>query len=227
MMRSQTIAMIVALLLPALATAQVVVEVLVPGHADPWLAGMPDGSTASCCLGHCDKAPAQSPQLVPGLCLYEGNALTFQVTGGTAQDPTFPLLPPDGGYPTIHNAYDENGIAALTAPFSCSVGVFLADAQPDQTPAPPGLDFSTPESRDYLVLLPELKQVFFIGDGVTAAGTTQHVLIPAGATRLYLGTMDSCEWLNNIGKFDAIVTDPCASVAVEAVTWSTVKARYR
>ena len=53
------------------------VQVIVPGSADPWLAGMPDGSTAS--LG--DFAPQQSPVDVPGLGYSSGGVLTFSVKG--------------------------------------------------------------------------------------------------------------------------------------------------
>src|SRR5262249_4020262 len=51
--------------------------VLVPGTSDPWLAGMPDGSTAS--MG--DVAPAQSPALVPDLAVNAGDVLTFTAAG--------------------------------------------------------------------------------------------------------------------------------------------------
>jgi hypothetical protein len=208
-------------------TSAVTAEVSVPGQADPWLAGMPDGSTASCYLGVCSVAPAQSPTYVPDLCLIPGGFLTFRITGGTAQDPAYPLLPPDGGLPTIHHAGVDNGMSAIVTPVSSCLGVFLSDEQPDQSPAPPDLDFGTVESRNCLTLSPVLKQLFFIGDGWTDAGEQQRVQIPMGATRLYLGTMDSWQWTNNIGKLDASVTDPREPTAIDRVGWGAVKARYR
>lgn len=208
-------------------TSAVTVEVAVPGQADPWLAGMPDGSTASCYLGVCSVAPDQAPTHVPGLCLVAGEFLTFQVTGGTAQDPGFPFLPPDGGQPTIHHADADNGMSAIVAPISSCLGVFLSDDQPDQSPAPPDLNFGTIESRNYLSLSPALKQLFFVGDGRTTEGVLQNVVIPMGATRLYLGTMDSWQWPNNIGELDAEVTDPCGPTSIDRVDWARVKARYR
>jgi len=208
-------------------TGAVTVEVAVPGQADPWLSGMPDGSTASCYAGVCSVAPDQSPTHVPGLCLIAGESLTFEVTGGTAQDPGYPLLPPDGGTPTIHHAGADNGMSTVVAPFSSCLGVFLTDDQPDQSPAPPDLDFSTTASRNYLSLSPALKQVFFIGDGRTTDGVLQGVVIPAGATRLYLGTMDSWQWTNNIGELTAAVTDSCGPTSIDWVGWAAVKARYR
>lgn len=203
------IAIVVALSPLALqvAHAQIDVPATVPGWSDPYLAGMPPGS-ASCG----DSAPEQSPPEVEDPCLVAGDALTFQATGGVARDPGYPLNPPDGDTDDQmkwHDCGDDNGISDMHGPFECLVGVFLDDAQPDSSPAPSPLDFGTQASRDYLMLSPLLKQVFFIGDGVTSGGEVQQVLIPAGATRLYLGTWDSCCWDNNIGQFEVIVTDPC------------------
>jgi hypothetical protein len=64
------------------------------------------------------------------------------------------------------------------------------------------LDFSSAGSRDYVSLAPELKQVFFMGDGLTSAFDLQNIVVPDGATRLFLGTMDGYEWVNNIGSFE-------------------------
>jgi hypothetical protein len=50
-------------------------------------------------------------------------------------------------------------------------------------------------SRDYLTLSPVLKQVFFVGDGRTSQGAIQHVINPAGATRLFLGVLPALLWV--------------------------------
>lgn len=201
------IAMVFQVAAPPAALGQITVPVVVPGWSDPYLAGMPPGST-SCG----DTAPAQSPPEVADPCLIAGDPLTFQATGGVARDPYYPLNPPDGdtdGEMRWHDCGDDNGISDMRGPFECLVGVFLDASQPNSSPAPPPLDFGTQASRDYLTLSPLLKQVFYIGDGLTSLGQLQHVLIPAGTTRLYLGTWDSCCWNNNIGHFDVLVTDPC------------------
>jgi hypothetical protein len=206
--------------------AQAQVELSVPGWSDPWLAGMPEGSSASCDCG-CDYAPQQSPQLVNGLALVAGDVLTFAAAGGVANDPQFPLDPPDGNdYIAWHDSGAENGISDVRAPANCLVGVFLTDEEPDSSPAPSGLDFSSPESRDYLTLSPLLKQVFFIGDGLTSGGAIQGVVVPAAARRLFLGTLDSCGWYNNIGSFDVSVTES-GPVPISATTWGLIRARYR
>jgi hypothetical protein len=211
---------------PAPASA-VTVEVAVSGQADPWLAGMPDGST-SCYSGVCSVAPNQSPTHVPDLCLIAAEFLSFEVTGGTSIDPGLPVVPPDGGYwVESHLAGADNGMSSIFAPMSSCLGVFLSDDQPDQSPAPPDLDFGTIESQNFLSLSPALKQVFFVGDGRTTDGVLQMFEIPMGATRLYLGTMDSYEWTNNIGELDAEVTDPCGPTSIEQLGWGAVKALYR
>src|SRR5882724_11089143 len=64
------------------------VRVTVPGTADPWLAGMPAGTTASAdSVGpganpaSFDSAPAQSPIEVSGISLAPGTVLTFWASG--------------------------------------------------------------------------------------------------------------------------------------------------
>jgi hypothetical protein len=114
-----------------------------------------------------------------------------------------PVDPPNGNAGQIlsHLTGAENGLSDITAPINSLVGVFLGPDQPDQSPAPDALDFSTDASRDYAVLAPALKQVFFIGDGLTSTGAPHQVIVPDGATRLYLGTMDGFEWRNDAGAF--------------------------
>ena len=55
------------------------------------------------------------------------------------------------------------------------------------------------------VLSPDLKQVFFMGDGLTSGSAVQEIVAPVGATRLYLGTMDGFEWSNNTGAFEVTI----------------------
>src|SRR5262245_46166048 len=69
----------------------------VPGTANPYLAGMPNGS--ACCEstgGVPDTAPAQSPVLV-GIPLIPGTALTFSVNGSVSFSGGAPTDSPDGG----------------------------------------------------------------------------------------------------------------------------------
>jgi hypothetical protein len=197
------------------ALAATTVSTTVPGYADPWLAGMPDGSTASFDGSSYDTAPAQSPTEATGLDLSAGGVLTFAVSGSVNFVPADirpPVDPPDGNSTvdfSHHNDYPvlapENGISDVNAPQNSLVGVFLGPGRPDTSPAPNALDFGSAQSRDYTTLSPSLKQVFFIGDGRTSTGEGQKIIIPNGATRLFLGPMDGVEWSNNSGSFSVQV----------------------
>ncbi len=203
---------------------------IVPGSADPYLAGMPNGSTASID----DSAPGQSPVLVSGLTVAPGDRLSFSVAGSTGQQPNALSSGPDGDLSSIafHTTGAENGISDTFAPLNSLMGVFLGPDQPNGTPAPAMLDFrsffgNVPGGVDYTSLSPLLKQVFFIGDGLTSQGVLQNVVVPAGATRLFLGTMDGFEWSNNVGQLQVVVashtplTKPLGVVGQTAISGST------
>jgi hypothetical protein len=197
----------------ALARGHIQGSVVVPGTSDPWLAGMPPGATAS----FNDFAPAQSPILVLGIPIIPGQAITWAATGivGHPADPAGP----DGASAVIygHAGGSENGISDIVAPIDSLIGVFINDGAPDGSPAPSSLDFSTLSSQDYMTLFPGLKQTFFMGDGRTAGNLVQSVIVPPGATRLFLGTMDGHEWNNNVGQF-AVGLGP--NVGVPETAWN-------
>ena len=81
----------------------------------------------------------------------------------------------------------------------------MSDEQPDRSRAPRGLRFPATDN-EFTTLSPQLKQVFFIGSGVTKSGGVRRFPIPPGATRLFLGTMDEYGWYNNVGSFFVTVT---------------------
>jgi len=193
------------------------VQLTVRGTSNPYLAGMPDGST--CCIT--DSAPGQSPVEVPGG-VAGGQVLTFTgVSGSVANGPA--CAPndrecstngPDGGSFFVsqqsHQAGTDssNGIARMNAPLNALVGVFLDGNQPNSSGAPGGLDFSGAGlGTGFTTLSPGLKQPFFIGDGLTGSGSgdQQTFVVPGGATRLFLGTVDGTGWANNQGAFDVTV----------------------
>lgn len=186
-----------------------IVSVVVPGTSNPWLAGMPNGTQSQ--LG--DAAPANSPVLVD-LSLRKGSWVeVIDVTGAVAHG-LYPAVGPDGclseaqcdfdRFIISHDVGAELGKSDLTAPINGLVAVFLNDKVPGN-PVPRPLNFTTAISRNYLRLYPQLKQVFYIGNGRTNSGIVQKIFIPKGATRLYLGTMDGIEWNNNQGAFHATV----------------------
>lgn len=163
------------------------------GTANPFLAGMPNGST--CCSG--DTAPAQSPVFAAFIAT-PGLTFQFGVTGSVDHTGATPTLSPDGS--GLFSTSSANGIAGANWPVDALVGVFLDNSQPDSSAAPSPLDFTT---TNFTTLSPGLKQAFFIGDGLTGtgSGTVQTFIAPPGATRLFLGTSDGFGWFNNSGSF--------------------------
>ena len=188
----------------------------VPGSCNPWLAGEPRGTVANSGNPHNNPDYAgtatnslQSPYLVSGIALTAGHSLTFDsVSGGTNNQSSSSVYTPDGNPNwTLSNLNGaELGKSNVTAPINAVMGVFLNDNDPALT-APPStnLDFSTPQRRNFITLSPQLKQVFFIGDGRKDSGELQQFVVPAGATRLYIANMDGYEWNNNIGSFTVTV----------------------
>jgi hypothetical protein len=182
-------------------------------HSDPdWTNGSPNPPSN---LGgvHVEASPPQVPTSIP---ITPGASMTFDgVNGGATNDFTDPSrYTADGnmGYANCTNtAGDEHGISNMQAPINCLLGVFLDNGTPgsgsESTP-PPDLDFSTDAARDFTTLQPQIRQIFFIGDGRDDNGNVQQFVVPKGATRLFIGTWDSYEWNNNIGAFSLTVHAP-------------------
>lgn len=166
----------------------------VPGNSNPFLAGQPDGvSTKS------DLSPAQSPVLASTVT--PGDVLYFSTEGSVSfAGATNPNTPEDGG--GDFRSDSALGIAGYLLPIDTLVGVFLSDAVPAD-PAPDELDYGT-DGLSFEILAPQLRQIFYIGDGLTGSGTgtRQGFVVPSGATRLYLGTTDGFGWYNNTGEFE-------------------------
>lgn len=161
----------------------------VPGTANLWLAGQLNGTTL---LG--DTAPAQSP-VNAGVTFLAGSTVTFNAPLGSGDFAT-----PDGGASLTQTAHF--GLSGITANAGALIGVFLNNSVPsDANPAPATLDFGAGGlTRDFTSLSPALNQVFFIGDGKTSGNIVQQFTVPAGATRLFLGNLDSSNWNTNTGS---------------------------
>jgi hypothetical protein len=96
---------------------------------------------------------------------------------------------PDGISASLTTWDSLNGISGLIATrIRCFEGIFLTDSEPVDPPPPP-LTFT---AFDFLILEPTIAQHFFVGDGLTGTGEgrTQAFLVPAGATRMFLGFTD-------------------------------------
>ncbi len=184
----------------------------VPGSSNLWLAGMPDGTTAG--LGF-DTAPFQSPALAP-FAFTPGDALTFDVTGSVNNVPEPSGLGPDGdlGFYVAPYGTPDHGIGSINAPLNSLIAVFLSDEQPDSSDAPEAIDFFT-FGIDFDSVAPALKQPFFIGDGLNSSTRgVQSFIVPAGATRLFFGTIDGFQWGNNFGAFEVNLTPAPGAAAV-------------
>jgi Flp pilus assembly protein TadG len=205
------------------------VTMTIPATSNPFLAGQPANVSASngnphndpdwsagstnppSNLGgvHIESSPPAVPTSIP---ITGGTSMTFDgINGGATNDYTDPnRYTADGnvGSNATNTAGDEHGIANMTAPINCLVGVYTNGTVPGSSAAPTDLDFSTDAERSYTTLSPQLNQIFFIGDGRNDAGEVQHVVVPSGATTLYIATWDSYEWNNNIGSFTVTVHAP-------------------
>jgi len=163
----------------------------VPGTSDPFLAGQPSGT---CCGG--DSAPAESPVLA-GFVRPRGKITFTQTSGGVNYTSSPPTDGPAGNLGYRISSGPSNGIGGYAnAPVDALVGVFLPLTTPESHPVTTTLDFTTPTTT------PALQQVFYIGNG----GANFAVTVPAGAARLYLGTVDGTGWYNNSGAIKVTVS---------------------
>ncbi|MEO1059148.1 MAG: FG-GAP-like repeat-containing protein, partial [Actinomycetota bacterium] len=183
--------------------ANLVSTVEVPPNAHPWLAGQPDGTTVTG-----GSALADSPILAATDDLFTaGDELTFIASGNAGTSSA--VYGPEGfTNSTFFGARD--GFSGLRAPFAAPVGVFLGDAAPEPGSTPADLDFSSSGiDDDFVTLSPLLQQPFLIGDGRAPDGTIQTFVVPDGATRLFIGIMDSGSWTTNPGDgFEVTVVSP-------------------
>jgi hypothetical protein len=183
----------------------------VAGTSDIWLSGMPAGSTASWSDTTTNAPSTLAMNVTPGstltfsatgLTMYSGTAASIGADGAS-WDTTHMYNSPDGNYNGL-----QNGIQSLTAPQNALIGVFLTNSQPSTvTPPSTALDYSTSASQNesnYNSL--QTQQPFFIGDGKTSSGTTQTFVVPAGATRLYLGVFDGWQNWDNPGSLTVTTT---------------------
>ena len=131
-----------------------------------------------------------------------GKVLSFHAVAGWLHCGPNPPWEPNGpeglAYATDIASY--NNISGIVHPRRSFflVGVFLADSPP--TAASARLDFTT---DSFARLAPAIGQTFFIGDGLTGAGsgTRQQFEVPAAATRLYLGFADASYFRGTPGSY--------------------------
>jgi hypothetical protein len=138
--------------------------------------------------------PVALPVTTAGACLYFSAFGSARFSSGGAD------TGPDGD--VSKDLPPVGGISGYQGPGGSLVGVFLDDEIPLADP-PPALDFSDAAlGTDFASLAPELRQIFFIGDGLTGTGggIRQCFTTPTGGTRVFLGTLDVV-YVDNTGSF--------------------------
>jgi Flp pilus assembly protein TadG len=131
------------------------------------------------------------------------NSGSYLIYSDDAANPSLP----QGSQTT---AGSEHGISNIEAPINSLIGVFLDKTSStngaDSETAPSGIDYSTQTARDYLSVEPQINQSFFIGNGSTSSSVQQTIIVPSNAYQMFLGTMDGHEWSNNVGGYNATIT---------------------
>ncbi len=194
----------------AIASRGNIVTANITAKGSPWLAGMPSGSTVPPTGGNTQgcTAPTNSPTQISTLPLSDGMSLYFRQTTGQTSYENSGNYGPDGQSDWIVRQAPVNGINATKAPIMSLVGIFLDDRKPSTYSQAAEMDFSTGNSRNFDSLSPQLKQVFFIGDGMKSDGTLQKFVVPDGATRFYMGLMDENGWWwDNVGQIQTTMLD--------------------
>jgi hypothetical protein len=174
----------------------------VPAIADIALAGAPDGRT----VGYSDTSPLNSPVLV-AVTVVAGQVLQISATGLVDVDGRAnPETPPEGDVTRMMSTARDSGISSIRGPAGALIGVFLGPEAADPRAFPPDVDFSG-AARDVPTLRPLLQQPFFVGRGRTSGGATRNIVVPAGATRVFLGVLDAAYSRNsdNTGAFTVTV----------------------
>jgi hypothetical protein len=127
-------------------------------------------------------------------------ALQFQASGSVSFCSGCGTNGPDGDS-SVWAGFSYNGISGITnVPGRSLIAAFTSDTEPSN-PAPASLDFGV-IGTNFAALAPQLDQLFFIGDGVTADGFSQTIIVPAGATRLYMGFVDGYTYQDTPDGYD-------------------------
>ncbi len=165
---------------------------------------------------------APAINLTPGF----GRVATFSAAGqaGWANQP---FNGPDGGsFSSTTNLLGVGPISGYAAPLSGHlVGVFIEAGDISALSAPGTLSYPNLASFQQSSYAPGLRQVFFIGDGLTGtgSGSAQTFAVPDGASQLVLGIADGFGFAgspgfygDNVGGYEtayAIIPAPGAMAA--------------
>jgi hypothetical protein len=120
-----------------------------------------------------------------------GSMISISASGFWSHTPS-PDSGPDGKglFELTQPEYELFGVSLLGADLNMLAGVFLSDSPPIPGAPPPRLTLGDDMTT------PMLNQAFAIG------AELEEIIVPMGATRLYLGLHDGFEWTNNSGSVD-------------------------
>lgn len=160
------------------------------------LAGRPAGTVSE---NDSRIAPLYSPAQV-NVPLAAGQVLRITASGAVSG------TGPDGAMGCQESLSAEFAVSRITTFCRALVGVFLADTQRAQ---PPDRDFTGATRNDPRVE-PLIQQAFLVGSGYTDAGDLKQFVVPAGATRLYLGSLT---WVGSKAQtgFFTVTVSPVAA----------------
>jgi hypothetical protein len=181
--------------LALVATAAHAGAVVVPGTADPFLAGAPSGGSVDfngVIDANTDYAPAESPV---GIFVKSGGTLLVSAVND-------PILGSVGNCPGCTSGSPAGGAAINSTPFTTTGFTALVSGYPAPLPINSLIGLFNGPSPS----------VFEIGDGGSFT-------VPIGATELYLATVDGYQWNNNVGAYDVTLS---GSAVPEPAAWATM-----
>lgn len=174
-------------------------DLVIPPASAPWPGGM---------IRHGGPTPEEIQETVPPfIAIAAGDVIRAAnpAVGGVSFYNGFgaPLFGPSGNGVSGSDLTPFEGISGYRGPQGPLTAVFLDDSIPSAGPAPATLNFEPAGlGIDFLTLTPALRQVFYIGDGVTGGNAFQTFIAPAGATRLFLGIPDGFGFVGAPGAYD-------------------------
>jgi len=176
-------------------------DVVIPDPSDPW-------NTGTHLIRHGGPTPEEAKESLPPYISVSGGDIIRVLDPAIGGINFFngygpPFFGPSGNGSAGSNLTSLDGISGYLGPQGPLAGVFLDDSIPDSGPAPATIDF-TPGGigLDFLSLSPELRQIFYIGDGQTSGGVFQQFVAPAGATRLFFAIPDGFGFGGAPGAYD-------------------------
>lgn len=151
--------------------------------------------------------------LAPTISLDSGaSSITFSASGLAGWGNTLDNGP-DGGtnFGSTTNINSYGPISGFKAPYTgILVGVFLPAGDISGLSAPSALSYPDAASEQLASYSPGLRQVFYIGDGLTGfnaynatpTGTAQEFMVPTGASTLVLGVADAYAFTGDPGYYN-------------------------